>query len=115
MGCSGCSAGLAHNNQGRTINTAIIVGQPNSEVVKAKVVQEYQGLIVGWEKYFRGTKVQHLVDEGVLVITAGGSHSPLPSTVKDIYYVGGIGYHRLSDAREARRRTGMRIEVRRVS
>lgn len=111
MTCSSCGKS-ASNRVGSTINTAIVFGEPEPQVYRAKVVGDIPSLQTGAIKFVRGSMVQQLVDEGKLSILAGSVRT-LPQTAGfTLYYVGDTGYTTIDAARVKSGQTGQEIEVR---
>ncbi len=112
MGCSSCGKSAAAQ-VGVTLNTAIVLGQPDDQVYRVRVTGDIGGLQVGAIKYVRGTMVDGLVEEGKLVVLAGAPRTlPAPRPGTSLYYVGKIGYTDLPAARVRSGQTGDEIVVR---
>lgn len=111
MACSSCGASVA-TRVGNSINTAIVFGEPTSDVYRVRVMEDIPGIQMGAIKYVRGTGVQSLVDAGSLTILAGGSRTLPSSGGYTLYYVGDVGYATMEAARVRSGQTGEEIVVR---
>ena len=112
MACSSCGKS-ASNRVGSTINTAIVFGEPDNQVYRARVIGDIPSLQTGAIKFVRGSMVQQLVDDGKLAILAGGVRTlPAPANGFTLYYVGDMGYTTIDAARVRSGQTGQEIEVR---
>lgn len=111
MACSSCGKSFA-TRVGNSLNTAIVFGEPTSDVTRVRFMDDVPGVQAGAIKYVRGTGVQALIDDGTLAILAGGSHV-LPSGGSYVlYYVGSVGYTTMEAARVRSGQTGEEIVVR---
>jgi len=112
MACSSCGKSFA-TRVGNSVNTAIVFGDPESEVIRVRVTGEIKGIAIGAVKYVRGSGVQQLIDDGAMAKLAGGpyvvSSSPGGYT---LYYVGDVGYTTMEAARVRSGQTGEEIVVR---
>lgn len=111
-GCSSCGKNAAAR-VGVTLNTAIVFGEPLPDVFRVRVTGDIPGILTGAIKYVRGTGVQQLIDDGKVVVLAGGSR-PLPPKPNGttLYYVGNIGYSDIGTARVRSGQSGDEIVVR---
>lgn len=112
--CSGCG-GSAGNHIGNTLNTAIVLGEPELDVYRVQVTGSVAGLNQGAVKYVRGSNVMALVESNDLRLLAGGPRrlaSPRRGTT--LYYVDGIGYTDMGAARVRSGQTGEDIVVRTI-
>lgn len=97
------------------MNTAIIIGDIDNEVRRVRFTQDFAGVMQGAVKYVRGSDVDQLVEDGVLIVLAGGRRTVAPPrTGTSLYYVGDIGYTDLATARVRSAQTGEDIIVKTI-
>ena len=112
MACSSCGKSFA-SRVGNTVNTAIVFGEPDNEVIRVRVTGDVKGIQLGAVKYVRGTGVQALIDDGALTRLAGGPYTVTGGTGGfTLYYVGDVGYTTMEAARVRSGQTGEEIVVR---
>jgi hypothetical protein len=107
--CRTCG-GSSSNRVGSTVNTAIIFGEDNRIVYRARITGDVPGMQTGAVKYVTGTGVQDLVDDGLIMIIAGSERKLAPkATGYVLYYVGDVGFPTLDGARVHSAYTGLDI------